>query len=87
MGLLWWQDYCSRVRVGQMCSWAAVEQRRLVMDVLGGDDAAQLHHPGRVGHGHGWLAIGREQGNTVSKTVRNDNRRGKGESLALWAHR
>ena len=56
------------------------------MDVLGGDDVARLHRPGRAGHGHGRLMIGREQGSTVSKTVKNGNKRGKGESLALGAH-
>lgn len=55
--------------------------------MLGGDDAARLHHPGRAGHGHGRLMIDREQGSTVSKTVKNDSKRGKGESLALGAHR
>lgn len=54
--------------------------------MLGRDDVARLHHLGRVGHNHGKLTIGWEQGSTVSKTVRNGNKRGKCESLELGAH-
>lgn len=73
--------------MGQPCSWAVVEQRSPTTDVLSEDDAAWLHCLGRAGHDNGRLTIAWEQGNTVSNMVRNGNIRGKGESLALGAHR